>query len=68
MKKPFVGQKLWLKAVGNNARYGAKISEGTVTKIGNKYFTVVISDGRLEHQFYLETWGQNVYGSANWHP
>jgi hypothetical protein len=67
MNKPTVGQKLWLNAVGNNARYGAKISEGIVTKVGNKYFSVSIGMGK-DIDFHLDIWRQKTEYSEYWKP
>lgn len=37
MKKPEVGQKVWLKPIGNAARYNKNIRESEITKVGTKY-------------------------------
>ena len=41
MRKPTVGEQLYLVDIGNNARHGSSEQrECTVTKVGRKYFTV----------------------------
>lgn len=67
MNKPAVRQKIWLKAIGNNARNGAKISEGTVTKVGNKYFSVSIGWAK-DIEFHLDSWRQKTGYSEYWKP
>lgn len=37
MTKPTVGQKVWLKPIGNAARYNKDMRESEITKVGIKY-------------------------------
>lgn len=66
--KPVVGQKVFLKPVGNNARYDNKeIKEYIVKKVGRKYFEVW--DGSWEYsaiRFHLEDLSQATIYSADW--
>lgn len=66
--KPEVGQKVYLKPVGNNARSGDKvIKEYIVKKIGRKYFEVW--DGDWEYsaiKFHLEDLSQVTDYSPHW--
>lgn len=47
-----VGQKIYLKPIGNRARYSQEIKEVRVSKVGRKYFELEESHyGR----FFIET-------------
>lgn len=62
-----VGQSVYLKAVGNNARWrdGLHISEDVITKVGRKYFEV--GDGRKPLKFHIDDLTQETGGYiADW--
>ena len=51
-----VGQKIYLKPIGNQARYSKEIKETIISKIGRKYFEVEDSGyGR----FFIDTMNQD---------
>lgn len=43
-----VGQVVYLRPVGNQARYSKEIQQGEITKIGRKYFYVKISYDEIQ--------------------
>ena len=64
-----VGQKVFLKSVGNAARYGEKIREEVISKIGRKYFWVGKegeTNERFMTKFNVEDLRQVTDYSADW--
>jgi len=64
MDKPVVGQILYSLNVGDAARNCAqKLTPMRVTKVGRKYFTLVIDNRDNDWsatQFHIETWCENT--------
>jgi len=52
-----VGQKIYLKPIGNNARYGnQEVRECTISKIGRKYFEL---EEKGYGRFFIESMAQD---------
>ena len=64
MRKPKVGETLFIVDVGNRARNGGKQRECTVTKVGRKYFYVEISN-YWKVPFHIETWWEKTEYTAD---
>ena len=63
MRKPVVGETLWMLNVGNAARgVPQTLTPSKVTKVGKKYFSV--AEGWRETQFHLEDWREKSEYSA----
>lgn len=55
-----IGQKIYLKPIGNAARYGKDIVETVVTKVGRKYFEVSYPCNRIEIESMKDDNGQYI--------
>ena len=63
MRKPKVGETLYLLNVGNAARWNPQVLiPVVVTKVGRKYF--VTGEGYQARQFHLSDWTENTQYSA----
>ena len=51
-----VGQKIYLKPIGNQARYSQEIKEVRVGKVGRKYFEL---EDKHYGRFFIETMNQD---------
>ena len=66
MKKPKVGQILFLMPQGNQARQSQEIKQAEVVSVGNKYFKAKISN-YYEPKFYIENWREATEYTPNWY-
>lgn len=67
--KPEVGTTVYLKAVGNNARYDkeVRIEEYKITKVGRKFFEVNDNEKYKPLKFHIEDLSQEMGGYiADW--
>lgn len=65
--KSMVGQTVYLKSDGNNARYGVKIKECKITKVGRKYYEVGEENSKYFNvKFKIEGNDQVTEYSADW--
>ena len=51
-----VGQKIYLKPIGNKARYSQEIKEVTIGKVGKKYFEL---EENHYGRFFIDTMSQD---------
>lgn len=70
-EKPVVGQEITVVESGNRLRYRQdrqpKIFDGTVTKVGRKYFHVEVDTGyKSTREFCLETWVEKTNYTADY--
>jgi hypothetical protein len=69
MDTPKVGQTVYLKRLGNNARYRSSdelIVEGVVTSVRRKYFGVSIGYGDID--FCIDDWSEKPTDYiSDWH-
>jgi hypothetical protein len=66
MRKPVIGETLYILNIGNNARHTPQVLKPCkVEVIGRKYFTVEVENqgyGSFKHEFTLGDWKQATGG------
>ena len=62
MSKLEVGQKVFIKPMGNAARYSKEIKEGVVTKVARKYFWL---DGFYKERFFIDSMVNDGHGYSS---
>ena len=66
MKKPIVGQTLFLMPLGNQARRSKKLQPVKVFSVGSKYFKVKNEQYGWVVSFHIGNWREVTNYSANW--
>jgi hypothetical protein len=66
MKKPTVGQTLFLMPQGNQLRRNSQIKQGKVLSVGSKYFKVALFEFGREITFHIGSWIQSTDSTADW--
>jgi hypothetical protein len=66
MKKPTIGQTLFLMPRGNQLRRSGEIRQCKVISVGNKYFKAGLSEFGREITFHIGSWIQSTNSTADW--
>ena len=66
MKKPTVGQILFLMPRGNQVRRNLEIRQCKVLSVGTKYFNVGLYEFGREITFHIDSWVQSTNSTADW--
>ena len=51
----------------NNVRRGITLQEGTITKVGRKYITIVIGQSNREYRFHKDTLKQDTHYTPDYY-